>query len=102
MMARWLWRHKFLSTLLAIGVMLVASGALRAPKAAHNYRDLPTLEHAVQAQEQQRAGHPASRTTCRHHTGDSYACTVSFTDGITAAYRVAVPVGGATFTATAA
>jgi hypothetical protein len=99
-MAGWIWRHKLASFYLGIGVVLAAAAVVHAPTPAHNYRDLPTLERAVQAQEQQREGRTAVRTMCSHIKGASYVCTVGFSDGTTGEYNVTVSTGGSAFAAT--
>jgi hypothetical protein len=99
-MAAWMWRHKLASFFLGIGVVLAATAVLHPPQPAHNYRDLPTLEQAVKAHEQQREGRTAVSTMCSHIKGSSYVCAVGFSDGTTGAYNVTVPADGSAFTAT--
>jgi hypothetical protein len=99
----WLMRHKFLTTLVAVAVALVAASILRAiPSNGGNtdYRDPSALARAVENSEQAKTpGAKAGGASCGKLPTGKYFCVVAFTDGTSGDYTVTVAPDGHSWTA---
>lgn len=89
-------RRRFLFSLAAVAVALVAFGVLRARTSgpgAGDYRDPAQLAEAM------KGAHHAAAANCGKLRAGTYFCAVAYTDGTSASYTVTVAADGKSYTA---